>query len=171
MKQGVKHLMTGVFMAGLVLSMAPKPALAAEKYVLMNIPYAQFYEAEGVTGVDAVTSATKNKPRTGTLAGGSYHVNADGTDITGVIYPVKVEDDSALAGFTEITEESSVDITVTNRGKTTTSTYSGKEALFEAPSYAYYVLNEEPAQYKTLKNDDLKVFSVPFENLFVFFRV
>jgi hypothetical protein len=38
--------------------------------------------------VDAVTSATLNKPRTGTLAGGSYHVNADGSDISGVIYPV-----------------------------------------------------------------------------------
>ena len=48
-------------------------------YVLMNIPYEKFYASEGIPGVDAVTSATKNKPRTGTLAGGSYHVNADGT--------------------------------------------------------------------------------------------
>ncbi len=153
MKQSIRRLLAGVFMAGLAFSLAPKTAQAAEKYVLMNIPYGEFYEAEGVSGVDAVTSATKNKPRTGTLAGGSYHVNADGTDITGVTYPVKVEDDTILANYTEITEESSVDITVTNRGTTTTTTYSGKEALFEAPSYAYYVLSEKPSHYKTLKAD------------------
>ena len=40
--------------------------------------------------IDAVTSATKNKTRAGNLAAGSYHVNADGTDITGVSFPVKV---------------------------------------------------------------------------------
>lgn len=42
-------------------------------YVLMNIPYAEFYAAEGDDSVDAVSSATKNKPRTKTLSGGSYH--------------------------------------------------------------------------------------------------
>ncbi len=128
------------------------PGGGAEHYVLMNIPYADFYAAElnsDVT-VDAVTSATLNKPRTGTLAGGSYHVNADGSDITGVIYPVRVEDLSVLADCTEITDESSVDITVTNRGNTTTTTYSGKDALFESPSYSYYTLAETPARYKTL---------------------
>ena len=119
----------------------------------MNIPYDKFYEAEGVAGVDAVTSATLNKPRTGTLAGGSYHVNSDGSDITGIIYPVFVKDLSALESYTKITDESSVEITVTNRGTPTTTTYAGKDALFEAPSYAYYTLSEKPARYKTLNED------------------
>lgn len=122
-------------------------------YVLMNIPYADFYKAElgeDAAEVDAVTSATKNKPRTGGLAGGSYHKNADGTDISGVIYPVYVEDMSQLKGLTEVTDASSVDITVTNRGQTTTTTYSGKDALFESADYSYYKLTEKPERYKTL---------------------
>ena len=125
-------------------------AIPDSAYVLMNIPYDEFYAAEGVTGVDAVTSATLNKPRTATLAGGSYHVNADGSDITGVIYPVFVEDIASLADYREITDADSVDITVTNRGQTTTTTYEGKDALFEADSYSYYVLAEKPSIYKTL---------------------
>ena len=89
-------------------------------YVLMNIPYAAFYEAEvsDASGIDAVASATLMKPRTMGLAGGSYHVNPDGSDITGVIFPVYVEDFSVLSslGGTEITDESIVEITVTNKG-------------------------------------------------------
>ena len=122
-------------------------------YVLMNIPYDKFYEGEGISGVDAVTSATLNKPRTGSLAGGSYHVNSDGSDITGVIYPVLVTDTTVLEGLNQITDESSVDITVTNRGVTSTTSYSGKDALFEAPSYSYYLLTDAPARYKTLTVD------------------
>lgn len=122
-------------------------------YVLMNIPYEKFYASEGIPGVDAVTSATKNKPRTGTLAGGSYHVNADGTDISGIIYPVYVKDPEILSSYKQITDEDSVTITVTNRGQESMTTYAGKDALFEAPSYAYYTLTEKPARYKTLNAD------------------
>ncbi|MBE6993771.1 MAG: FMN-binding protein, partial [Ruminococcaceae bacterium] len=122
----------------------------AEGYVLMNIPYAEFYAAEGDKDVDAVTSSTLNKPRTGTLAGGSYHVNSDGTDISGVVYPVYVKDDSVLKGLTEITDESKVTITVTNRGQTSETTYEGRDALFEAPHHAYYKLAEKPSYFKTL---------------------
>ena len=63
---------------------------ASSKYVLMNIPYADFYKAEvkNEVPVDAFTSATKNKTRTVSLAAGSYHVNSDGSDITGITYPV-----------------------------------------------------------------------------------
>ena len=128
-------------------------AIGNSGYVLMNIPYNEFYAAElgeGAQLVDAVSSATKMKPRTGTLAGGSYHVNADGSDISGVIYPVFVEDMSQLEGLAQITDESSVDITVTNRGTETTTTYTGKDALFEAPDHAYYVLSEKPSRYKKL---------------------
>ena len=64
-----------------------------EVYALMNIPYDEFYKAEleaGSPKVDAVASPSKQKTRMG-LAAGSYHVNADGSDITGVVYPVKVK--------------------------------------------------------------------------------
>ena len=123
------------------------------EYVLMNIPYGKFYEAElGAEdqAVDAVSSSTFNKPRTEGLAGGSYHVNADGSDISGVIYPVKISDPHVLRGLTQVTDESSVDITVTNRGQTTTTTYSGKDALFESADYSWYVLDGEPAYYKVV---------------------
>ena len=129
------------------------PEAGQEAYVLMNIPYADFYAAElgnDAAAVDAVTSATLNKPRTGTLAGGSYHVNSDGSDISGVIYPVRVPNLSALEGKTQITDDSNVSITVTNRGQESTTEYKGRDALFESASYSYYVLNETPAHYKEL---------------------
>ncbi|MBR4211389.1 MAG: hypothetical protein IKR84_03260, partial [Oscillibacter sp.] len=109
---------------------------------------------DGAAAVDAVTSATRNKPRTGGLAGGSYHVNSDGSDISGVIYPVFVPDMSALDGKTQVTDNSSVSITVTNRGQEATTTYEGRDALFESASYSYYVLSEKPARYKTLTVTD-----------------
>jgi len=95
-------------------------------YVLMNIPYSVFYGTQNIDGVDAVTSSTYNKPRTGALAGGSYHVNADGSDISGVIYPVKVNSLNLLDGYKEVTDEDSVTIEVTNRGQKNTTTYKGK---------------------------------------------
>ena len=125
-------------------------------YVLMNIPYDAFYaaEADNASALDAVSSSTLMKPRTAGLAGGSYHVDPEGSDISGVIFPVHVEDMSALAamGGVEITDESSVEITVTNRGEESTTVFTGAEALFEAPSYSWYVLSDEPAVYKTLSD-------------------
>ena len=128
---------------------------AEDVYVQMNIPYADFYASELSEGamVDAVSSATKAKTLTGTgLAQGSYHVNADGSDITGVIYPVKIKD-NALAARNEITDEDSLEITVTVRGQTTTTTYEGKDALFGAESYSYYKLSEVPSSYKEVTTD------------------
>ena len=130
----------------------------AEKdvYVLMNIPYDVFYKAETTNNdvkVDAFTSATKNKTRTGSLAGGSYHVNADGSDITGITYPVKVDSSVDLSKYKQVTDSDSVSITVTNRGKTTTTEYKGKDALFENESYAYYTLSETPVNYKEVSAD------------------
>ncbi len=127
-------------------------------YVLMNIPYAEFYAAEleaGSPAVDAVASATKNKPRTGTLAGGSYHVDPEGTDISGVIYPVKVGKGFQLDPAKQITDESSVTITVTNRGQETTTEYTGRNALFEAPDYSWYALSAEevPAFFKEVRSN------------------
>ena len=119
-------------------------------YVLMNIPYADFYEADvnNDVAVDAFSSATLNKTRTASLAGGSYHVDANGSDITGITFPVKVGEDVDLSKYKKVTDEDSVEITVTNRGTTATTTYSGKDALFENESYAYYVLSGEPSLYK-----------------------
>lgn len=125
-------------------------------YVLMNIPYDEFYKAElgeNAAAVDAVSSATKNKTRIGTLAGGSYHVNPDGTDITGVTYPVRVKT-SDLSGFKQVTDSDSVKITVNKKGKNEITTYTGREALFESASYSYYALSDTPSYYKeaTLTN-------------------
>ena len=124
-----------------------KNAVAKEVYVLMNIPYDKFYAAEGVDYADAVTSATLNKTRS-SLAAGSYHVSSDGSDITGIVYPVKLEDASAFNKLTQVTDSSKVDITVSMKGKETTTTYEGKDALFESPSYSYYMLSEVPSYYK-----------------------
>ena len=127
-----------------------KPDVTTGTYVLMNIPYDQFYAADvnNSVKVDAFTSATKNKVRTAGLAGGSYHVDNTGNEITGVTFPVKVGDGVDLSKYTKITDESSVDITVTNRGQTSTTTYTGKDALFESSSYSYYTLSETPKYYK-----------------------
>ncbi|MFQ9753919.1 MAG: penicillin-binding Tp47 domain C-containing protein [Coprococcus sp.] len=125
-----------------------KNAVAKEVYVLMNIPYDKFYAAEGDDDVDAVTSATKQKTRNSRYTAGSYHVNSDGTDITGVVYPVKVSDISALENYKKITDESKVDITVSGKGGEQTKTYEGKDALFESASYSYYILSEAPSYYK-----------------------
>lgn len=124
-----------------------KAEVTSETYVLMNIPYAQFYAADGVKGADSVSSATKQKTRA-SLAAGSYHVNSDGSDITGITFPVKIADASVLKNYTQITDESKVDITTSIKGKETTTTYNGKDALFESASYSYYILSSAPSYYK-----------------------
>ena len=91
----LKKVFAGALAAAMLVCAVAVPAFAAEEveqencltssYVQMNIPYADFYKAAGVDNaseIDAVTSATRNKTRAGNLAAGSYHVNADGTDIT-----------------------------------------------------------------------------------------
>ena len=121
------------------------------QYVLMNIPYDEFYKANVTNDVkvDTFTSATKSKTRSGSLAAGSYHTDATGDAINGVTFPVKVTDDFYKDNkYTKVTDESSVDITVTNRGQTTTTTYTGKDALFESGDYSYYVLSEVPSYWK-----------------------
>lgn len=126
-------------------------------YVLMNIPYGEFYKAElseNAPAVDAVSSATMNKTRSG-LAAGSYHVNADGSDITGVIYPVRVKT-SDLSGLTQVTDSSSVSITTTLKGKTSTTEYKGQDALFESESHSYYYLSSTPSFYKEATLSDGK---------------
>ena len=125
-------------------------------YVLMNIPYAEFYAAEKddsgtAAKVDAVSSATLQKTRS-TLAAGSYHKNPNGSDISGVIYPVYVPDLSALRGYKQVKDGDTLTITVTLKSKEITTPYTGKDTLFGAPDYAYYVLSAEetPASFKVL---------------------
>ena len=128
-----------------------------ETYVLMNIPYSEFYQADvrNDVGVDAFTSATKAKTRTGTLAGGSYHTDSSGDAVEGVTFPVKLVGEVDLSAFKRVTDSDSLEITVTNRGKTNTTTYTGKETLFENPDYSYYVLDSVPSFYKeAVQNPD-----------------
>lgn len=125
------------------------------EYVLMNIPYSAFYKKEvnNDVDVDVFTSATLNKTRTASLAGGSYHVNADGSQIDGITFPVKVDKNVDLSKYKQVTDTDSVDITVTIKGQTSTTTYTGKEALFQNEDYAYYNLTEVPSCYKEVSVD------------------
>lgn len=92
-----KHSQAAVDEATSHLNAAIDALVKAEKketYVLMNIPYAAFYKSETTNNdvdVDVFTSATKNKTRTTGLAGGSYHENADGSQIDGITFAVKVD--------------------------------------------------------------------------------
>lgn len=127
-----------------------------DEYVLMNIPYAAFYKSETTNNdvdVDVFTSATKNKTRTTGLAGGSYHENADGSQIDGITFAVKVDTSVDLTKYKEVKDTDKVDITVTNRGQTSTTTLEGKDTLFENETYAYYPLTEAPANYKEVSMD------------------
>lgn len=142
-------------------ALEPKtPEVQKEVYVLMNIPYADFYKADGVIGADAVSSATKQKTRA-SLASGSYHVNSDGSDITGVTFPVKISDASVLEKYTQVTDKSEVTITTNIKGKENTVTYKGQDALFESESYSYYTLSDTPSYYKeaTVNEDGSLSFS------------
>ena len=132
------------------LEAAPVTPTEKVEYVLMNIPYADFYASElnNSVAVDSVSSATLNKTRTSSRVGGSYHVSQGGEDITGIIFPVKVPEGMDLSKFKQVTDSDSVTISITNRGQTKETTYTGKDALFENASYSYYVLSEAPAYYK-----------------------
>ena len=113
-----------------------KVAPEAGDYVLMNIPYSDFYASETAnnnTKVDVFTSATKNKTK-GSLAAGTYH-KEDGSEITGVTFAVKVTDSATGIDWSQYTQAESSD------------------ALATAGSYSYVFLDEEseaPANYKEL---------------------
>ena len=146
-----------VFNNGVAVVKADETNKEQDIYVLMNIPYADFYKAElnkNDVKVDATTSATKAKTRS-TLAKGSYHADNSGEHISGVIYPVKIKAGTDLSKLTKITDDSKVSITVNMKGKETTTEYKGKDALFESADYSYYVLSKAPAYYKELTvNED-----------------
>ena len=141
-----------VFNNGVAVVKADETNKGQDVYVLMNIPYADFYKAElnkNDVKVDATTSATKAKTRS-TLANGSYHADNTGEHISGITYPVKIKAGTDLSNLTKITDASNVSITVNMKGKEKTTEYKGKDALFESADYSYYVLSTAPAYYKEL---------------------
>lgn len=147
-----------VFNNGVAVVKADETNKEQDIYVLMNIPYADFYKAElnkNDVKVDATTSATKTKTRS-TLANGSYHADNTGEHISGITYPVKIKAGTNLSNLTKITDASNVSITVNMKGKETTKEYKGKDALFESADYSYYELGTTaPAYYKELTvNED-----------------
>lgn len=145
-----------VFNNGVAVVKADETNKGQDVYVLMNIPYADFYKAElnNTVKVDATTSATKTKTES-TLANGSYHADNTGEHISGITYPVKIKAGTDLSKLTKITDASKVSITVNMKGKETTTEYKGKDALFESADYSYYVLSTAPAYYKELTvNED-----------------
>ena len=145
-----------VFNNGVAVVKADETNKGQDVYVLMNIPYADFYKAElnNNVKVDATTSATKTKTKS-TLANGSYHADNTGEHISGITYPVKIKVGTDLSKLTKITDTSKVSITVNMKGKEITTEYKGKDALFESADYSYYVLSTAPAYYKELTvNED-----------------
>lgn len=140
-----------VFNNGVAVVKADETNKGQDVYVLMNIPYADFYKAElnNTVKVDATTSATKTKTKS-TLANGSYHADNTGEHISGITYPVKIKVGTDLSKLTKITDTSKVSITVNMKGKEITTEYKGKDALFESADYSYYVLSTAPAYYKEL---------------------
>lgn len=147
-----------VFNNGVAVVKADETNKEQDIYVLMNIPYADFYKAElnkNDVKVDVTTSATKAKTRS-TLANGSYHADNTGEHISGITYPVKIKAGTNISNLTKITDASNVSITVNMKGKETTKEYKGKDALFESADYSYYELGTTaPAYYKELTiNED-----------------
>ena len=157
-------------------SMMPLSAIAAETeetgfsgYVLMNIPYSQFYTAENaeIGDVDAVSSAT-NKTGNYGKAGGVYHSGTtaatdeegnitavggeNGSQVRGVTWAVKADSLDAVKalGGTEITDDATVTTATLGRGQASSSVLNGYEALTEAPAYSYYILDSEPENYLVL---------------------
>ena len=151
-----------VFNNGVSVVKADETNKGQDVYVLMNIPYADFYKAElnkkNTVKVDATTSATKTKTRS-TLANGSYHADNTGEHISGITYPVKIKAGTDLSNLKQITDASKVSITVNMKGKETTTEYKGKDALFESADYSYYVLSTAPAYYKELTVNEYGTYS------------
>ena len=116
-------------------NVAASPAVESEgTFVIMNIPYGDFFAAEfeGGENVDAVTSATMNKPANENLTGGTYHLE-DNSKILGVSFPVLVKKDVTLDDSLKVSDEAS---------------------LYAASDFSYTELSESPSYYKELSIDE-----------------
>lgn len=109
----LKKTIQAILCAALITGALPIVSTAAEEdvvYGTMQIPYSDFYAAEGVVSdVDAVSSATASKWKNENLTAGTYSAeNENGGTIYGVVYAVAIskEDLSELGennyGFTEL---------------------------------------------------------------------
>lgn len=142
-------------------------ASTKDVYVLVNIPYAKLYQSDvkNNVDVDVFTSATINKVKTKNMAFGTYHQSGkltgsdgqskDTMEILGATFPVKLGNgvtvaDLAALGGKAVKDSDTLEIESTVKGQVQKATYEGKDTLFEAPSYSYYVLSETPAYYKTV---------------------
>lgn len=130
-------------------------------FALLNIPFAEFFKSETTDGnFDALTSATQ-KVANGAMSYGTYHepINEPKDAVArGITCPVKISKAvlESLNG-TEITDESaSFDLTISGRGASTIR-YSGKQNLFQAKDYSYYILNNSPAYYKEVNKENDKI--------------
>ncbi|MBR5896362.1 MAG: DUF1533 domain-containing protein [Lachnospiraceae bacterium] len=103
-------------------------------YVVMNIPYGDFFAAEfeGGENVDAVTSATMNKAANENLTGGTYHLE-DNSKILGVSFPVLVKEGVSLDDSLKVADEA---------------------ALYAAADFSYAELSDAPTYYKELSVDE-----------------
>ena len=103
-------------------------------YVVMNIPYGDFFAAEfeGGENVDAVTSATMNKAANENLTGGTYHLE-DNSKILGVSFPVLVKEGVSLDDSLKVADEA---------------------ALYAAADFSYAELSDAPTYYKELSADE-----------------
>lgn len=114
---------------------AAEAASETSAYVIMNIPYGEFYanEYEGGDAVDSVSSATMQKPAKEGLTGGSYHLE-DNSKILGISYPVAVSEGVTLNESLKV---------------------AAAEDLYAAADYSYCELAEAPSYYKVLTvNED-----------------
>ncbi|MCR5720946.1 MAG: DUF1533 domain-containing protein [Lachnospiraceae bacterium] len=103
-------------------------------YVIMNIPYGDFFAAEfeGGENVDAVTSATMNKAANENLTGGTYHLE-DNSKILGVSFPVLIKEGVSLDDSLKVADEA---------------------ALYAAADFSYTELSDAPTYYKELSVDE-----------------
>ena len=151
MKKKVLSVLLALSLAvGGTTSVPVKDVMAADatyKYITMNVPYTDFYEAYDLTdkavweveeGVDAVSTATTSKflGTTG-LAKGTYN---DGTYIMGVTIPVAVSDEDYKELKTNLTENDN---------------YYFSD-LEEVPAY-YSELDVENGSYSFSKMQDTKI--------------
>lgn len=134
-------LLSLIAMVIMVLSLAPFNVFAndinandvnpndnnGEKFVMMNVPYSDFYGEQ----VDAVTSATKKKTQNERLVAGSYHTQ-DGSKILGVTCPVKITDGIDLSKYKKVNSEAE---------------------LFSAEDYSYADINYVPSFYLEATNN------------------
>lgn len=109
-----KKPLQAILCAALLTGALPIVSAAAESdvvYGTMQIPYSDFYAAEGVASdVDAVSSATTSKWKNENLTAGTYSAESEngGGTIFGVVYPVAISKEALSElgennyGFTEL---------------------------------------------------------------------